>query len=384
MSERQRKGVRKALREQVEVVQICTDAQVQAFRGLLAQTTGRIRAHGVRMVYPPAFFMGALRHMVPRGDALLLMAQAHGEPLAAHLYLVSRNRLTYYHGVSTRDRRLTPKQGPSALFWHALRLARERGFSELDMGGVNATEDRHDPQFGVTDFKRQWGTPLRDVEIGELVLSPARVAVQDRLLAPLWEHAHPFYTRLFARRGGLRPRLRSARAALAGVRPQKLGERGLSYLALRRRSDDLLECSLVRIDRHVVEGQEVDRGGGTRALVPVHERVILDDVEQVGACHLEEICVQVRSAERRGGLRDSRFQQPLVPQSRRPAVPCNLVLVDLEDVFDVEEGRIQGSVREPLEHSSVLPIRLLDCPPELLALLLIGQRELWMPVRHSI
>jgi len=67
------------------------------------------------------------------------------------------------------------------------------------MGGVCPTEDRHDPQFGVTDFKRQWGTTLRDVEIAEPVLSPARVAFQDRLPAPLWEHAHPLYTRLFAR-----------------------------------------------------------------------------------------------------------------------------------------------------------------------------------------
>jgi len=66
------------------------------------------------MVYPPAFFMGALRHMVPRGNALFLMAQAHGKPLAAHLNFVSRNRLTYYHGVSTRDRRLTPARPRSS------------------------------------------------------------------------------------------------------------------------------------------------------------------------------------------------------------------------------------------------------------------------------
>ena len=59
-------------------------------------------------------------------DIDYLLARANGQPLAAQMYLVGADRLTYYHGASTRNRELTPKHGPTAIFWHAMRLAAKR------------------------------------------------------------------------------------------------------------------------------------------------------------------------------------------------------------------------------------------------------------------
>jgi hypothetical protein len=194
---RARKSVLRALREHVAVTDVRTADDVEDYLALMRETSSRMRARGVHLIYPEAFFEAVWRHMTPTGRARLLLARVDGVPVAGHCYLISRGRLLYYHGVSTRDRKLTPKQGPSALFWYALRLARDTGVA-LNMGGVNPTDDRDDPQFTVTDFKRQWGGVLTDTPFGELVLSPTKALFQERVLLPLWARAHPFYVRAFA------------------------------------------------------------------------------------------------------------------------------------------------------------------------------------------
>jgi len=147
-------------------------------------------------VYPADFFVAAYRAMVPRGQALFLLAQVNGEPLAGQMYLVSRDKLTYYHGASTRARELTPKHGPTAAFWHALRLARDRQIDVFDFGGANPTSDPADVHFSVTDFKRRWGGRHVVIHSVEVVLSPAKVAFQDHCLKPFWDRAHPLYLRM--------------------------------------------------------------------------------------------------------------------------------------------------------------------------------------------
>jgi lipid II:glycine glycyltransferase (peptidoglycan interpeptide bridge formation enzyme) len=83
--------------------------------------------------------------MVPRGQALFLLAWADSAALAGGRFLISRDRLTYYMGGSTRDRALTAKQGPKAMFWHAMRLGQRLGLKTFDMGAVTPTEDRTTP-----------------------------------------------------------------------------------------------------------------------------------------------------------------------------------------------------------------------------------------------
>ena len=50
--------------------------------------------------------------------------------------------------VSTRDRALTPLQGPTAVAGHALRLASARGLT-FDVGVVTPTSDPSHPHYSV-------------------------------------------------------------------------------------------------------------------------------------------------------------------------------------------------------------------------------------------
>jgi hypothetical protein len=197
MSDPVPRNIRKAERAGVEVLEIRSESEMDIFSSLMAETVDRMRSRHVAAVYPDAFFRTVFRCMVPRGQALFLLARANGHPLAAHMYLVGANRLTYYHGASTRNRELTPKHGPSAIFWHAMRLAAKRGLRGLDMGAGTPTRDRANVNFSVTDFKRRWGGRHVEVLSVDVTLAPAKVFFQDRLLKPLWDRGHPLYLRLF-------------------------------------------------------------------------------------------------------------------------------------------------------------------------------------------
>ena len=124
-------NIRKVERAAVEVAEIRTEAEMDIFANRMAETAERMRSAAV---YPEMFFRTVFRRMVPRGQALFLLTRSHDQPLAAQMYLVGADRLTYYHGAFTRDRELTPKHSPTATFWHALRLAAKRGLRVLDMG----------------------------------------------------------------------------------------------------------------------------------------------------------------------------------------------------------------------------------------------------------
>lgn len=188
-----RANLGKARRAGVEVREARTAGEVAAACAVMSRTEARIRQHGVNHLYPVEFVRAAWRHMVPRGQAVILTAHAGGRLLAAQLYFLERERLVYYQGGSTRDRDCTPLQGPTAVTWHAVEMARARGCAALDFGGVNVDDPA---QAGITDFKRQWAT-FRAGEVADIVLSPRAVRLQERYVLPLWKHIHPLYALTF-------------------------------------------------------------------------------------------------------------------------------------------------------------------------------------------
>ena len=200
MSDPVPRNIRKAERAGVEVLEMQTERDMDIFSSLMAETVERMRSRRVAAVYPDAFFQTIFRRMVPRGQALFFLARADGQPLAAQMYFVGTDRLTYYHGASTRNRELTPKHGPTAIFWYAMRLAARRKLRVLDMGAGTPTSDRANVHFSVTDFKRRWGGRHVEVLSVDITLAPMKVLFQERLLKPLWDRAHPLYLRLFPQR----------------------------------------------------------------------------------------------------------------------------------------------------------------------------------------
>jgi hypothetical protein len=191
-----RRHVKKAL-EEVEVTLVSTAADLEDYTRLAGETGDRMRSRDVAAVYPRAYFEAILREMVPRGQAAMFLARAGSAPLAAATFVMGADRCVQIHGASTRDRALTPRNGPTAVFWHAMGHATKHGCTSFDMGAVTPTEDPSHAHHSVFEYKKLWGGQLVEHHAAELVVSPWRHRFQESVLAPMWDRLHPLYLRLF-------------------------------------------------------------------------------------------------------------------------------------------------------------------------------------------
>jgi lipid II:glycine glycyltransferase (peptidoglycan interpeptide bridge formation enzyme) len=193
MSAKTRAHLRKAQREGVRVDEVHDEHALEAFCRIGAETRERMRARDVAAAMPDGFYRAVFRDMVPRREAVLLLARAGETPLAGGLFFVSKERMTYYHGGSTRDRAVTAMHGPTAMFWHAMRLAHARGLRQFDLGAVTPTEDTGHPHYSVYQFKRGFGGEVEELHGAEIVLSPAKCRFQEHVVLPAWKRMYPWY-----------------------------------------------------------------------------------------------------------------------------------------------------------------------------------------------
>lgn len=199
VSAKSRWRIRRAAREGVVVDEVRDEAGLGAFCALVEETRDRMRARDVAAALPAAFYRAVFREMVPRGDAVLLLARAGDRPLAGSLFFVSSTRMSYYHGASTRDRDLTGLNGPTAMFWRAIQVARARRVPTFDLGAVTPTDDPAHPNYSVYHFKSRFGGEVEPLESAEIQLSPLKCRFQDHVVLPAWKRMYPWYLSLVGR-----------------------------------------------------------------------------------------------------------------------------------------------------------------------------------------
>jgi hypothetical protein len=191
--------IRKAERESVEVSEAASLDDVRAYHALSRETADRIRSRSTFTELPFGFFEEIWRRLVPAGQARIFLGRHHGELIAGSLFFVHGDTMLYYQGASTRDRAQTLRQAPAACFWTAIRAAKAMGLARFDFGGCTPTADPTDPRYGVWEFKKKWGGELQTFYNAEVFLSPRVVALQERVMGPLWQRVHPFLWRLGGR-----------------------------------------------------------------------------------------------------------------------------------------------------------------------------------------
>jgi hypothetical protein len=196
MEGKTRAQIRKSERAGVRVEEVADETGLADFCGLLDETQARMRARQVTAALPRAYFTEVFRQMVPQGQAVFLLGRVNGRAVAGGLFLVSPDRMTYYVGASTRDRALTATNGPSAVFWHAMRLAHKLGLRHFDLGAVTPTDDPTHPHHSVYHFKQGFGGTMEQMLGGEVELSPLKCRFQDHVVRPAWKRLYPFYLRM--------------------------------------------------------------------------------------------------------------------------------------------------------------------------------------------
>src|SRR5207237_2258308 len=111
LSSRRRAALRRAERDGVVVHEVRSEEDLAHYCALAEATERRARARDIGTVMPPAYFAAIFRAMVPRKEAVIFLAQWKDRPLAGAVFLTSAERMTYFHGASTRDPELTGLQG---------------------------------------------------------------------------------------------------------------------------------------------------------------------------------------------------------------------------------------------------------------------------------
>lgn len=195
-----RTSIRKAEKAGVKIREITSAADLDAYCALAGETSARVRRVTAYTDFPASFFAELYRRLAPTGSARFYLATVDDAVLAGAIFLCSRDRMLYFAGGSTRDRRWTSLQAPTAILWTAIRDAQAAGSSVFDFGGCTPTDDASDPRHGVYAFKKRWGGRLDTFYNLDVVLSPLGHHVQDRILSPLWDRLHPLYFKLLALR----------------------------------------------------------------------------------------------------------------------------------------------------------------------------------------
>lgn len=137
---------------------INVDWNAMSLPWLMAREAENAALRGYRAL--PGKFAVRLRNALVRDDgALIVAASLDGKPVASGLFLCHGRSVTYQVGWSGETGRET--QAMRLVLWRAIEACRERGFTDLDLGGVNP-----DSASGVTEFKMGMG--------GEMVESVGR------------------------------------------------------------------------------------------------------------------------------------------------------------------------------------------------------------------
>lgn len=166
------------------------EGDLAAFAALMAETAAR---DGFS-IHPDAYYADALRLL--GDDAVLLIAEHEGRPLAALLAVACGAHATYLYGASAAARR--ELMAPYALQWEAMRWARGRRCATYDLWGVPDADEaeleagfeaRHDGLWGVYRHKRGYGGRLaRQAGAWARALSPLRWRLYEA--ARRWRKTH--------------------------------------------------------------------------------------------------------------------------------------------------------------------------------------------------
>jgi len=153
-----RRSVRRAERDGVSVRVGTRLDDMRAYFGLHLATRRRL---GVPC-QPRRFFDAVWHDMIAPGHGEVLLAERNDAAIAGIVLLTGSRTVTYKYGASLID--AWPHRPNHALFWHAIRVAAERGYRTFDFGRSETADA------GLRSFKASWGAaevPLHYTILGD-------------------------------------------------------------------------------------------------------------------------------------------------------------------------------------------------------------------------
>lgn len=163
-----RRAVRKANKENVQIVDKTTDDNLSAFYNLMLTTR---RRQGVP-IYPQQFFKKLTNNLGSPKQHQLLIAYLGQTKIAGTLLLHYKNRVIYGYAASVDNRSILRHRPADKLVWESIKYSCTIGATAFDFGRTPATHN------SLLRFKEKWGGTSRKIPYYTWVNSDYRVRVK--------------------------------------------------------------------------------------------------------------------------------------------------------------------------------------------------------------
>ncbi len=187
-----RRGIKKALKEDLEVVISKDYEAVKSFFNLHLQTR---KLKGIP-VQPRSFFSEIFNCIINQGNGFVILVKKDNIDIAATLFLHSNSVLTYkYNASDNKYQHLRPN---NLIVWYSLLEAIKLGFKYYDFGKSDF-DNR-----GLRDFKSQWGGVERDNFVSYYPSVPEHKlfsAIKDKIVSPIIKNSPDFVCRFIGELG---------------------------------------------------------------------------------------------------------------------------------------------------------------------------------------
>jgi lipid II:glycine glycyltransferase (peptidoglycan interpeptide bridge formation enzyme) len=168
MHSKHRYNIRYAKKNGVVVRQGSGDADFEIFYDLAIKTSKRQGFY----IHPKKYYRLIWDILGEQGIAKTLIAEYEGTPLASWMFFVYDNVLYYPYGGSSSEH--LNLHASNLVGWEGILLGKREGCEVFDMWGANADpDDREDPEWGFTNFKKKFGARhVEYIDSYDLVLDP--------------------------------------------------------------------------------------------------------------------------------------------------------------------------------------------------------------------
>lgn len=148
-----RNGVRKAEKENVEVVEASNISDIKEMYGILCRDL--YERTGIPK-NPYSYFKAIWDILVPAKKAKFLFAKYDGKLIGSIILFYHKDTIIYEHSASLRE--YSKLQPNNILLWKAIEEGALNGFKYFDLGGIPIDEEE-----GIYKFKNGWGGNIKEI-----------------------------------------------------------------------------------------------------------------------------------------------------------------------------------------------------------------------------
>ncbi|MCK4445429.1 MAG: GNAT family N-acetyltransferase, partial [Thermoplasmata archaeon] len=170
MSKGRRKGIAKAERDGLEIVEVESESQIHSLYEIIKK---KYSDFGIPLA-DESLFQSAFKILTPLKEVRFLLCRSEGRTIACRgVLLFGKTVYDWYAGSLSGEREKKPDE---YLVWNILKWAISGGFETFDFGGAGQPKD----DYGPREFKRRFGGEMVEPGRFKKVYKPRQLWISTK------------------------------------------------------------------------------------------------------------------------------------------------------------------------------------------------------------